>query len=96
MIVRWKMPFFAVTEAFRLLWSKIRGYRLLATAEEAEDRLLECTDCEDFAPESQQCKICGCYCPAKVLLAPARCPRGRWPSIFKKVTSKQRKKRHSL
>lgn len=43
-----------------------------------------CQTCEHFRPLLKQCKVCGCFMPAKVLLDPAKCPENKWDGIKKK------------
>lgn len=42
-----------------------------------EERLNICKACEFFTL-LQQCKKCGCFMPAKTLLARAKCPIDKW------------------
>lgn len=83
------MLFYAAAEFFRCSWAKIRGFRLLATPEEAEDRIIECEGCDYYVSESQQCSSCGCFMPLKTLLAPSQCPKRKWLAILEKTASKQ-------
>lgn len=47
------------------------------------DRLGACAPCEHLDPDSQRCKVCGCFVGAKVWLATAQCPDTppRWKAV---------------
>ncbi len=42
-----------------------------------QQRMEICQDCESFT-SFRTCKQCGCYMPAKAMLAIAECPMGKW------------------
>ena len=44
----------------------------------AKDRYLICKSCESFQHLIKICSQCGCFMPAKVTLAAANCPLGKW------------------
>ena len=39
-----------------------------------------CESCEHKIKITNVCGKCGCFLPAKITLAPAGCPDGRWPT----------------
>lgn len=43
-----------------------------------ESRLAMCQACEHYRVAIGQCKLCGCFMPAKVFLKAKACPDGRW------------------
>jgi hypothetical protein len=47
----------------------------------AEQRYTQCLDCPHFRRKIDQCSKCGCYMPAKVWLAWAECPEGKWGKV---------------
>jgi hypothetical protein len=42
-----------------------------------EQKLELCRQCEHFRSSTQQCKLCGCFMPLKVLM-PLACPAEKW------------------
>lgn len=42
-----------------------------------DKRMSICSSCEHISI-TKQCKLCGCFMPAKTLLANAGCPIGKW------------------
>jgi hypothetical protein len=42
------------------------------------ERLSICNSCEDFNKTIKTCKQCGCYMPAKSMLAASSCPSNKW------------------
>ncbi len=46
--------------------------------EVAKERYSICKTCEFFAPTLRMCRECRCVLPAKVTLAIASCPKGKW------------------
>ena len=51
---------------------------MIKVPENIKDQRMEiCKVCEHFTTLSR-CKKCGCYMPAKVLLARAKCPIDKW------------------
>ena len=72
--------FTGLVAAVRLVWYRLRGYRIIATEDEQNWRLLNgCFDCV-FNVEDQ-CLKCTCYIPAKIALTAERCPIGKWERI---------------
>ena len=47
----------------------------------AADRYDTCRDCEHFNSVIKNCKKCGCFMPAKVLLKWSECPVGKWGKV---------------
>lgn len=74
-------PFRALGAAFRSIWAKIRGFRVLTTPEEYKERLNECDPCE-FLTEERQCRICTCFVDAKAMLCAEKCPKGKWKAVW--------------
>lgn len=71
-----------VAEVFRALYARLCGYHVLADAAAEENRLEKCFSCPELDEESEQCRVCGCFVRAKVMVAVSRCPRGKWGPIF--------------
>lgn len=46
--------------------------------ERALKRLDTCKECEQYRKSTQQCKKCGCFMPAKVLVPFMSCPLYKW------------------
>jgi hypothetical protein len=46
-----------------------------------EERLSICKKCPSYRKFAKQCKECGCIMPAKVKLAEAFCPLGKWAAV---------------
>lgn len=46
-----------------------------------EERLAICKKCPSYRKFVKQCKECGCIMPAKVKLAEAFCPLGKWQAV---------------
>lgn len=67
----------------RTAWAKIRGYEILTTEQEQDDRLDECDWCDDLT-ESSQCRVCSCWVQAKTMLTMEACPRKKWRAIWRK------------
>jgi hypothetical protein len=65
--------------AMRLLWWRIRGYRILATQDEKNWRDWDCIGCRFNVDD--QCQKCTCYIPAKIALTTEQCPIGKWDRI---------------
>jgi len=42
--------------------------------QEAVQKMKICMACEHYRPSTKQCKLCGCFMPAKVLLKGMHCP----------------------
>lgn len=61
---------------FHLRWAKFRGYRVMATPNEQEERLFKCYSCPEL--EDGTCKLCGCIIFAKVMLTTEQCPKRLW------------------
>lgn len=45
---------------------------------QAVDRMKICIQCEEFRSNIKQCKQCGCFMPAKVLMSKMKCPLDKW------------------
>lgn len=43
-----------------------------------QSRLDICKTCPELLRFTKQCKKCGCFLPAKVLLSNSKCPIGKW------------------
>jgi hypothetical protein len=41
-------------------------------------RLSTCKNCEEFVKITSQCKLCGCFLPAKTKLKNSSCPIKKW------------------
>lgn len=41
-------------------------------------RIDMCKVCPEFVGFTKQCKKCGCFLPAKVLIPFSKCPIGKW------------------
>lgn len=80
MIFRPAMLWNAIVAFCMTVYGKLRGFRILANAEEVEERLNECEDC-DRLTEERQCRDCGCFVDAKTMLAMEQCPRKKWKRI---------------
>ena len=76
------MPFTFVAAMCRTGWARLRGYEVLATRTEQEIRELICDGCPFF--DGEQCEVCGCLIMAKTALATEKCPKGKWPRIWRK------------
>lgn len=48
------------------------------TEEEAQRRLAICRECEDFLPELEECRLCGCPMARKTWYRASKCPVGKW------------------
>ena len=44
----------------------------------ARDRYEICKICDEFNSAVKLCKKCNCFMPAKITIARARCPLGKW------------------
>ena len=51
---------------------------IMATQEITKERMATCRSCEHFRLSFQQCKLCGCFMPAKARIKGSTCPDGRW------------------
>lgn len=45
---------------------------------QGQQRMDVCKICPEFKPSTGQCKQCGCFMRAKVLLPMQACPIGKW------------------
>lgn len=86
MIFRFLTPFYALGAIFRSAWAKIAGYQLLVDEETRQERVFTCDTCPFLSPE-RRCRACGCWIDFKTLLAPEKCPRGYWKSVWRKKNS---------
>ena len=57
------------------LWNK-KFYTCSPTAR--KKRLEICSGCDEYNKFIKQCKICGCFMPAKVILGKSICPKNKW------------------
>lgn len=48
------------------------------TRKMGQERIDICKECPDFIKLTKQCKRCGCFMPAKVLMKFQKCPAGKW------------------
>lgn len=55
----------------------------LAPEDIKEQRITICKECDQFIKITSQCKMCGCYMPAKTSLANSSCPLRKWGKISK-------------
>lgn len=72
-------------------WKKSLGdarpWHLLDHAKHIEDenivkqRMDTCLSCEHLISITKQCGLCGCFMPAKTLLANAGCPISKWNRV---------------
>lgn len=44
----------------------------------AKNRAKFCVDCSQLRRNTNVCKICGCYIPAKIRSVKSRCPLRKW------------------
>jgi len=51
---------------------------ILLSDEESNKRMGVCNTCEFLNTEHYRCAKCGCYMKAKVKVAAAKCPIGKW------------------
>lgn len=42
-------------------------------------KLDACKECDQYIASTTQCKMCGCFMAAKVLIPGQVCPLDRWP-----------------
>lgn len=82
MIFRPLSPLRLAAELVRALFARLRGFALLAGADVEEQRLEICLSCEELDPESEQCRVCGCFVRGKTMVAVSRCPRKKWGPVF--------------
>jgi len=48
--------------------------RFTRMKQEAVNKMKICIQCENFNQATKQCKLCGCFMPAKVLVPFMKCP----------------------
>lgn len=82
-------PFLFVAAMCRTGYARLRGYQILVTPLEAEERYLTCCGCpflkrNDWVED--QCSICSCFVDSKVLLAMEECPKKKWLRVWKRRT----------
>ena len=51
---------------------------ILASREQAQERLEACLACPYLRPFVKLCAKCGCFVVAKTKLETAQCPEGKW------------------
>ena len=79
-------PFRFLAAVFFSLWGRLRGYEILATHAETQERLGECHECEFLVPGwESQCRICTCFVDAKAMLLLEQCPKKKWLRIWRKT-----------
>lgn len=44
-------------------------------------RLSICAECPRFVQQTRFCQVCGCFMPAKAMMATSSCPEDRWPNV---------------
>lgn len=44
----------------------------------AKERAEFCVDCSQLKNNTNSCKICGCYIPAKIRSTKSKCPLKKW------------------
>ncbi len=59
-------------------WSLLDPNEPRLSKDKVEARLDICNSCPSLMQTTRICKKCGCYMPAKVTLANAECPIGKW------------------
>lgn len=69
---------------FSVLW-KLRGYAVLASDETTDYRQGICHFCPHYDEDSDQCRLCTCFIPAKTALNAEQCPQRRWVRVYQKV-----------
>ena len=55
------------------------GKKILATKQQARDRMKICEECEFFT-KKKRCIHCGCYMMYKIHIKDAACPMDKWPT----------------
>lgn len=79
-------PFRFMLSVARTTWAKLRGYEILATPGERDERLDQCDWCDELS-QSQQCRVCSCFVLAKAALALESCPKKKWRAIWRRKKS---------
>jgi len=46
--------------------------------QKGDERYSICKECPEFSSTFKQCRQCGCFMPAKVLMPFMSCPIGKW------------------
>jgi hypothetical protein len=81
------MDFRTLTEEEAMKVAEVRPWDLIdpraprAPEVISDGRLAICRECPAYQPLLRRCSDCGCLMPAKVLLANAACPQGRWMPV---------------
>lgn len=65
----------------RIVYWKLRGWRLFTVDEENDDRWSKCFSCPNANLDEGICMACGCPLEAKLLLTSERCPDRKWQRI---------------
>lgn len=80
MILRWR----TVPNFFGFLWRQLvqlfRREPQLAPSLVAELRHRVCRECpsKQYAADTDQCRVCTCFCAMKTLYTTEKCPKGHW------------------
>jgi len=59
-------------------WHLFDPHKHIEDKDIIKNRLDTCMSCENFIQITKQCKLCGCFMPAKTMLADAECPIKKW------------------
>jgi hypothetical protein len=62
-------------------WDLLNPNKARASEQTEKERLEICKKCPSYRKFAKQCKECGCIMPAKVKLADAFCPLGKWEAV---------------
>jgi hypothetical protein len=65
----------------RIVYWKLRGWRIWTVEAEDEERWSKCFMCPHADFSEGVCGLCGCPLEAKLLLASERCPDKRWARV---------------
>lgn len=79
-----RTPINAFLAMLRAFWWSLRGYRVLVDEADELERKAECLNCDEYAEESGQCKICTCLIEAKTRVASEQCPKRKWLRVKQK------------
>jgi len=58
-------------------WSKL-AVKNDETEKMAAERITICFNCDDLNKQTNKCKICGCFVPAKTRSKSSTCPSDKW------------------
>lgn len=82
MKIKFSSPFRLIAAISRSLAAKMLGYRVLASPEVQDSRLVICDNCDKF--DGDDCQVCGCEVLAKTALSTESCPLRKWKSSWQK------------